>query len=255
MNLLNEKIKDRFLEGLYCACKTTAIANLGNYYAKRGNKIAHFKKKKDKIEGRLLYKYPLFISYPRSGSHWVNSIMELYFNRPRLRKGSPSFLDKNRRDWMWIHDHDLNLEVLKKIRNIKNYKFRKVLFLYRNPLDVIYSLIIFKMNDLGIYGEKYSTEKKAFSDEIVKKNILDWIIYHKEYLSNHGDLKFTTIKYENFLNKDTRVKESKKICEHFSYPFNEKKINFFFEKFGKVNFAKYRKIADKDFKKKEEIIH
>lgn len=28
---------------------------------------------------------PVFISYPRSGSNWLNSIMELYFDRPRLR--------------------------------------------------------------------------------------------------------------------------------------------------------------------------
>ena len=28
---------------------------------------------------KLIQKYPLFVSYPRSGAHWINSMMELYF--------------------------------------------------------------------------------------------------------------------------------------------------------------------------------
>ena len=50
--------------------------------------------------------YPLFISYPRTGSHWINAVMELYFDRPRLRERRTTFMDKSRTDWMWFHDHD-----------------------------------------------------------------------------------------------------------------------------------------------------
>ena len=78
---------------------------------------------------------PVLISYPRSGSNWLNSIMELYFNRPRLRIGPTSFL-KNREartDFMWFHDHDITSDLRLTHRNI--------LYLYRDPCDVIFSLL------------------------------------------------------------------------------------------------------------------
>lgn len=205
------------------------------------------------IERPPLYKYPLYISYPRSGAHWTNSIMELYFNRPRLRKGSPSFLNhKNRNDWMWIHDHDLDLKLLKNIRKMKNYKFGKILFIYRNPTDVIYSYLNFKIKHSDEYGKEYEKEEKVFSKKIILKEISNWIEYHKEYLKSHRNLKLTILKYENFLDPSLRAKEFKKICQHFSYPFDKERINNIFKKYGKINLdSKNKRMPDEEYQKKK----
>ncbi len=72
---------------------------------------------------------PLFVSYPRSGSNWLNCVMELYFDRPRLRADRITFMPGNRSDYMWGHDHDLTLDV----------RHGNTMYLYRDPVDVLYS--------------------------------------------------------------------------------------------------------------------
>ena len=70
---------------------------------------------------------PLFISYPRSGSNWINCILELYFNRPRLRAGPITFLKNKgkRKDYMWFHDHDIFSDL-----NVKHNNISYLLFLH-----------------------------------------------------------------------------------------------------------------------------
>lgn len=78
-----------------------------------------------------MFEYPLFVSFPRSGAHWLNCVMELYFDRPRLREGRVTFLDASRDDWMWFHDHDAGLDI----------EHDNVLYLYRDPEDVVFSYL------------------------------------------------------------------------------------------------------------------
>ncbi|NNE36044.1 MAG: hypothetical protein HKN13_12450, partial [Rhodothermales bacterium] len=72
---------------------------------------------------------PLFVSYPRSGSNWINCVMEVYFDRPRLRQERITYLDPSREDFAWSHDHDLSLDVV----------HPNTLYLYRDPVDVLFS--------------------------------------------------------------------------------------------------------------------
>lgn len=209
-------------------------------------KYAIFKKFiKDQWEKKYLYKYPIFVSYPRSGSHWINSIMELYFDKPRARHGEDTYLNKYRNDWMWVHDHDLNLKILNQIR-MKN-KFKKILFLYRNPIDVLYSSLSMMANNPKVYGEAYLSKETAFSEEVVKKNIKDWIDYHKKYFEKKGDKDFTFIRYENFIDVKKRDKEFEKICNHFSVKFDKDKIEKIFDKYGKKKIAGYRTSTEKQY--------
>lgn len=99
-------------------------------------------------------KYPLLISYPRSGSTWINATLELYFNRPRLRAGPSTFLpdrDK-RRDYMWFHDHDIYSDL--------KVKHDKIAYLYRNPTDVIFSL----MKAEGPTFSQFISDNKKYND-------------------------------------------------------------------------------------------
>lgn len=199
-------------------------------------------KVKDFIERPLLYKYPLFISYPRSGAHWINSLMELYFDRPRLRKGRPTFLDKRRKDWMWIHDHDLDLRLIKGFESLNLHK--KILFLYRNPVEVIFSHLNAKNKNFDrygyLFGDKNSKENYLDNRKLIEKELEDWIAYHKAYLLGKNKLVITKINYDNFLDVKKREKEFSKICNHFNKEFDKEKFNKIFEKYGKINLDKNR---------------
>lgn len=129
---------------------------------------------------------PLFISFPRCGSHWINAASELYFNRPRLREGRTTFLDRKRKDWMWFHDHDLGLDI----------EHDNVLYLYRNPIEVMYSD---SMSERGGIDMQF-IERRA---NLYKNHL-------KKYLLNDN---VSVVRYENF-RKDFNS-EFEKVVEFF----------------------------------------
>lgn len=143
-----------------------------------------------------IYQLPLFISFPRSGCTWINCVMEVYFDRPRLREGRPTFLPRHRTDWMWFHDHDLNLDIT----------HDNVLYLYRNPVEVLYSYSMADYNKVNI-------------DFIVQKCDLLKKHYYK-YILNGGARQL--IRYENFINDF--VAEFHKVVDFFGTPFDENRL-------------------------------
>ena len=74
--------------------------------------------------------YPVIISHPRTGSHFLNGLIGTYSNRPRLRELSVQWAESNKRDYLYFHDHDLEMEL-----DFKKLGHNKVLYLYRkSPL-------------------------------------------------------------------------------------------------------------------------
>ena len=188
---------------------------------------------KEKVNERLFYKYPLFVCYPRSGTHWVNYLMELYFDRPRALSGGISPLDQSRKDYMWISSHDMDLKLLNKISKMKDYKFKKVLYLYRNSFEAVFSFIKFNVKNPDESPHfDYKTEKEGFSN----KNVMKHFDHLHNHLQSYLDCKLVVpIKYDALKNEKTREKEFEKIC------------NFFGEKFDSVKFNKvYNEIKDKN---------
>lgn len=151
-----------------------------------------------KVDPRV-YQYPLFVSYPRTGSHWINSAMELYFDRPRLREQRITFLDASRADYAWFHDHDLSLKIV----------HDNTMYMYRNPVDVLYS---YSLAELGEVNR-------------------DFIVWHTQNIKNHY-IKYllsnkraqTVVKYENFL-MDFK-KEFSKIIDFFGYAYDSDRIDW-----------------------------
>lgn len=137
-----------------------------------------------------MQKMPVLISYPRSGSNWFNSVMELYFNRPRLRISPSSFLSdiKRRKDFMWFHDHDIFSDL--------KLSHNNVAYLYRNPSDVIYSLII--------------AEKKQINKNTIDRQIYLLYKHYKKYIFNSKAI----IRYEN-LKGDEYLNEFSKFIKFF----------------------------------------
>lgn len=194
---------------------------------------------KNKIEERQLYKFPLFISYPRSGVNWANCVMELYFDRPRLRKSRITFLDKSRRDWMWIHDHDLDFKLINNLD--KQLDNQKILFLHRDPVNVIFSYIKFNGGN--------------FSEKNVKENIKSWIDYHLEYFRRRDNVKIIRIRFEDLRDFEKAKTDFKKICEYFGQDFDKDKLQRIILKYGPVNIDTNGKQYSKQYKKnKKEFI-
>tara|TARA_R110002051_G_scaffold85108_1_gene150361 strand:+ start:70 stop:792 length:723 start_codon:yes stop_codon:yes gene_type:complete len=163
-------------------------------------------------EWENIKKYPLFISFPRTGAHWINAVMELYFDRPRLPHRRTTLLDSKRDDWMWFHDHDT-------IAYDKLYvEDQEALYLYRDPIDTVYSYIIYQFNNgknIASMNSKILGDLVSACSQHYKKHLQKWV------------LSKTLIKHENF--KIDRSSEFKKICDHFEVEFDEEKVSCCFD--------------------------
>lgn len=163
-------------------------------------------------EWKNIEKYPLFISFPRTGAHWINAVMELYFDRPRLPQLRATLLDSTRDDWMWFHDHDTIAYDKLYVEN------QEALYLYRDPIDTVYSYIIYQFNK----GESITSIDSKRLDDLVPACTQ----HYKKHLQKWLSAK-TVVKHENF--KIDRSSEFKKICDHFGAEFDEDKVSRCFD--------------------------
>lgn len=141
--------------------------------------------------------FPFLISFPRTGSHWLRMIMELYFETPSLVR---IFYYKDAADFTCYHRHDEELDI----------KRKNVIYLYRHPVDTIYS-------QLNYYKENGDDRKRIeYWANLYGRHLAKWLLEEK-FTS-----KKTIITYEGM--KKDMIKEFKKICGHFSAPFNREKL-------------------------------
>ncbi len=143
--------------------------------------------------------FPWFISFPRTGSHWIRMIMELYFEKPSLVQ---VFYYKDSKEFTCFHRHDVGLSIC---------GVRNVLYLYRDPVDTVYSQL------------KY--DRDNVEDE---NKIRHWTVLYGRHLSKWifeetFTVKKTVITYEE-MHKDMH-ETFKKICEHFNMPFDPEKLD------------------------------
>jgi hypothetical protein len=85
--------------------------------------------------------FPYLVSFPRTGSHWLRMLMELYFEKPSLVR---AFYYKDAVDFSCYHHHDEDLTLSGR---------DNVIYLYRNPVDTVYS-------QLRYYKQKTDDEQK-----------------------------------------------------------------------------------------------
>lgn len=138
--------------------------------------------------------YPHLVSFPRSGSHWIRAILELY-----LGMDSKQFSYSVARTMNHVHDLDLS------------YILQNVIYLFRNPIDSIYSLMVYY---------RYNLNDISYVDKLLKlyvKNLRKWLL---DETFTH---KKTIITYENLLSN--MEDEFKKICNHLGYTFDKEKLD------------------------------
>jgi len=153
---------------------------------------------------------PLFISFPRTGSHWINCVMELYFDRPRLREVRTTLFDKTRRDWMWFHDHDLDLKI----------SHQHVLYLYREPVSTFFSNLTYysRLPESPFYRKSpLATEEKAIGQfcEDYRNHLKKWLL--------SSEKAHTSVRYDKL--KSDRAAEFQKICRYFDRPFDSRRMD------------------------------
>ena len=103
--------------------------------------------------------FPWLISFPRTGSHWLRMIMELYFEKPSLMR---FFYYKDARDFTCYHRHDVELSI---------EGCRSVIYLYRNPRDTVYSLVRYhRENARNITRVRYWAQ-------LYGKHLSKWLFY------------------------------------------------------------------------------
>jgi hypothetical protein len=139
----------------------------------------------------------LMVSFPRTGSHWLRMLMELYFERPTLKL---VFYYPEITDYMAYHTHDLSLDM----------EHPTVLYLYRDPVDTVYSQLSFYQEPLN------NMERIAYWSDLYGKHLDKWL--HQEHFTSHK----TVLQYEGL--KEDIAAEFAKVASHFNVLFDAQKL-------------------------------
>lgn len=133
--------------------------------------------------------FPYLISFPRTGSHWLRMIMELYFETPSLVR---LFFYRTTDRFTCYHRHDEELTIQR----------RNVLYLYRHPVDTVYSQLVYYRED------PFSAERIAHWATLYGRHLKKWLLDDRSY--SHR----TILTYEGM--KSDMTAEFSKVCDHFS---------------------------------------
>lgn len=142
--------------------------------------------------------FPFLVSFPRTGSHWLRNVMELYFEAPSLIR---VFYYNNPKEFTCFHSHDEDLLLFRK----------NVIYLYREPIETIFSQMKYYNEDLN------DLARIRFWSEKYGHHLNKWLFIEQQ------TEKKTIIKYQN-LQKNFPF-EFKKITSHLNRPFDQKKLN------------------------------
>lgn len=154
------------------------------------------------------YSLPWILSFPRSGSHWVNCALERYTQRRRLfhiwqghyNMNPISILDEAIPfdNYMWVQSHFSKAPV------------PNAIYIIRDPVDVMFS---------------FGQAQKRLDTDVMATNFLSRTMDNYKTVINKwclGPEKVGTIlRYENFI--DSPAIEFKKLTDFFGLPWDEAK--------------------------------
>ena len=139
---------------------------------------------------------PFIVSFPRTGSHWLRMLMELYFGEPILTR---KFFLIDSEDYMALHTHDDDLNIARE----------NVIYLWRDPVDTVYSQLVYMCEAVN------NTESIERWADAYGKHLDKWII------TETFTKKKTVLKYAELVRDATSV--LRKVSEHFGVVFNSEK--------------------------------
>jgi len=142
--------------------------------------------------------FPYLVSFSRTGSHWLRMILELYFEKPSLVR---AFYFKEATDFTCYHTHDMDLKLRRE----------KVIYLYRNPVETVYSQLGYHREDLN------DRERRQHWTNLYARHLSKWLV-HDDFTR-----KKTVITYEGM--KSNMHGQIKKVCEHLRKDFDSAKLD------------------------------
>lgn len=142
--------------------------------------------------------FPWLISFPRTGSHWLRMIMELYFEKPGLRR---VFFYPDAKDFTCYHWHDVDLET----RGVNS-----VIYLYRHPVDTVYSQLRYHKEDFR------DIERVRYWADTYARHLSKWL-FDESFTTQK-----TTIRYEGL--RANPQEEFRKVCEHLGQVFDPARL-------------------------------
>lgn len=137
------------------------------------------------------------VSFPRTGSHWLRMMSELYFDRPSLVR---VFYYPERQNYLMLHTHDLDLEVNR----------CDVVYLYRDPVQTVFSQLCYHQEPLT---DRF---RIAYWADLYGKHLDKWL--HQEQFTTHK----TVLRYERM--KNSLETEFEKFTHHFGQSLDKKKL-------------------------------
>lgn len=140
---------------------------------------------------------PFLVSFPRTGSHWLRMMIELYFERPTLVR---NFYFPDKTDFLLRHHHDKHLDVQR----------RNVLYLYREPVATIYSQLRYEQDPLD------DRDRIAHWSDLYGQHLDKWLV--QESFTTHK----TILTYEGL--KNDLVSEFAKVTAHFGQTLDAERL-------------------------------
>ena len=140
---------------------------------------------------------PFLVSFPRTGSHWLRMLCELYFEQPTLVR---MFYYPEKTNYLFLHRHDVDLDVERE----------NVIYLYREPVMTIYS-------QLNYYNEDPdNTDRIRYWSDVYGQHLNKWLI------AETFTKKKTILTYEAMLKDLPSVIE--KVAAHLGKPFDPQRV-------------------------------
>jgi hypothetical protein len=138
------------------------------------------------------------VSFPRTGSHWLRMLMERYFRRPSLTR---VFYYPNRNDYLALHTHDLDLTVERS----------RVLYLYRDPVDTLYSQLRYHREPLD------PPHRIDYWADLYGRHLDKWLIRER------FTIRKTVLRFEDLKTDPSQVLI--RIAAHFDQVVDEERIH------------------------------
>ncbi|MCE5187550.1 MAG: glycosyltransferase [Planctomycetaceae bacterium] len=141
--------------------------------------------------------HPFLVSFPRTGSHWLRMLMELYFQKPALTR---IFYCQAATEFTCCHTHDEDLKTLRK----------QVIYLWRNPVDTIYSQMSYYNEDLN------DSSRIRYWSSLYARHLAKWL--WEETFSERK----IVLSYERM--KENLGNEFEKLCDFLKVPFDPQRL-------------------------------
>jgi hypothetical protein len=141
---------------------------------------------------------PHLISFPRTGSHWLRMLMELYLAKPSLVRVFYYFDTQDYSCYHW-HDEDLKYQLV-----------RNLMYLYREPVNTVFSQMMYHKEDMS--NENRIWYWSVLYAKHVSKWALDENIAQRKILLSYDAMNIN-------LNE-----EFKKVCDFFNVDFDAEKL-------------------------------